>query len=168
MRTETSVWMYGNVWFDPQNPDPEAFQIPVICHSLSRIARFCGRTSYPWSVAAHTIVLYKLVPQKLKKLALLHDVPEIITSDVPHPIKKLLPDFVKLENRILDTVLERFGVSKEGWDELKQKDRELGDLEHKVLQTNEIKELPVENWKVYCHEDNAASELLLLMLKEFD
>lgn len=168
MRPKNAVWMYGDVWFDPTNPNPDAFEIPVICQSLAGIRRFCGRTSYPWSVAAHTIVLYRIVPEHLKQLALLHDVPEVITSDIPNPIKQLLPDVRKLEDSILDVVLAKFGVDKRDYPELKDWDRQLGDLEHKVLQVGELTDLPIDDWRTYCHEGNAAAELLLLMLKEFE
>lgn len=56
--------------------------------SLSRLARWNGNTSRFYSVAEHSIRLWKIAPENLKRAALLHDAAEAFIGDVPAPIRK--------------------------------------------------------------------------------
>ncbi len=56
-------------------------------HSLSQINRYTGQADWPYSVAQHSINLYKLVPTPLRKAALVHDFGESWFNDLASPVK---------------------------------------------------------------------------------
>lgn len=66
--------------------------------TLSRINRWCGGTRWPISVAQHSLFVADLMPPPLRFAGLLHDVPEMFTNDIPHPIKKEIPQLQMLDS----------------------------------------------------------------------
>jgi len=76
------------------NPDPAAFQPDPVARSLSHIRRYAGNYS-DYTVAQHACLVAEVVlrhggipPQVLA--ALHHDDGEIVTSDMPSPVKAWL------------------------------------------------------------------------------
>ena len=111
-----SILLGNGKWLNVLSPDPDCFDPPTIAHSLSCIPRFCGhldQRDFVWSVAAHTILVAKLVPPEAKLLALLHDAPEIVISDIPNPVKQLMPGIDRIERQLLLAVCQRFGLSED-------------------------------------------------------
>lgn len=53
--------------------------------TLAKINRFNGRTSVPWSVASHSLVVEHLCSAELKPWALLHDAHEAFIGDITNP-----------------------------------------------------------------------------------
>lgn len=93
--------------------DPGAFaSLPAekllteIANALSRICRFGGRVARFISVAEHSIhVYYKYAswwPEDYsgQLLALLHDASEAFLGDIVTPLKKLLPAFWAMEQKV--------------------------------------------------------------------
>jgi len=73
--------------------------IEEIASVLSKIPRWLGHTDNFYSVAQHCCWCYDNT--KGNKLeALMHDASEAYLGDCPTPLKKLLPEFNKLENQI--------------------------------------------------------------------
>jgi uncharacterized protein len=107
--------------------EPEFFGFPVdaIAVQLSRLNRFVGATRLPLSVAQHSVEVSDIVRARLRlgslgsreldrmalRWALLHDVAEIVTGDVPAPVKALLGrEYRELEERIERAVRLRFDL----------------------------------------------------------
>jgi len=133
-----SIVGYGRyLRFD--NPDPSCFDPKIIATSLSRIPRYCGHTTTTWSVAAHTILVASMVKPSHLGHALLHDVPEIVTSDIPAPVRELLvdcPALEQLEVTLLRTACERYGVQfdlPEAWCDVHNADLEVRRWEKTAL-----------------------------------
>lgn len=87
-----------------------------IAKVLSRIPRFGGHTTWPYTVAQHSVLVMRALPsdspREWKLWALLHDVHEIATGDVIHPLKK---HFASQKLATLATAMDvfiakRFGV----------------------------------------------------------
>ena len=62
-----------------------------IARSLSRINRWNGNTTRPYSVAEHSIRVASLVAPRLRLAALLHDAAETFIGDWPYPIRQHQP-----------------------------------------------------------------------------
>jgi hypothetical protein len=90
-------------------PTPEMIDIVDIAHGLSNQCRFAGHTKEFYSVAQHSIHVAELAPDNWKLQALLHDASEAYLCDIPRPIKKRLPDYLKIEENLMRVIGEKFG-----------------------------------------------------------
>lgn len=75
---------------DLANLQPENLTAKRIGSTLAKINRFNGRTSVPWSVAAHSLVVEYLCPDELKPWALLHDAHEAFIGDITNTALDLI------------------------------------------------------------------------------
>jgi hypothetical protein len=96
---------------DPFNPDPGEIDIEDIAHSLAFQVRFCGHVSRFMSVAQHCVLVSRLCETlEGQRWGLLHDAAEAYISDVPKPLKKHLPLFQEVEDRVLQAIGQRFNL----------------------------------------------------------
>ena len=79
-----------------------------IAHSLSLQCRFNGHSQLFYSVGEHSCRVSDLCPLELKEWGLLHDAGEAYLSDLPSPLKKHMPYYIKKEEKILKIIGERF------------------------------------------------------------
>lgn len=104
----------------------------VDSYKLSRLERYNHRFRvHDESVAEHSyfVTLFSLMiceklhsSNKIKRMclekALLHDLPEIVTSDIPHDVKEMFPDIRIMLNRFEHDFLEKyFDCVNVQWDE---------------------------------------------------
>ena len=92
-------------------PTPDQVYLEDIAVALSRLPRFMGHSTFPYSVAAHCLYVCALSPPRLKLQALFHDASEAYIGDMPSPFKALMPDYKKVEEDIMVAVAERFGFT---------------------------------------------------------
>ncbi len=111
------------VMFCLTNPRSQDVRSIDIAHALSRIYRFGGHTSRPYSVAEHSVWVSKLVQPEHRLAALLHDAAEAYVGDMVAPLKAMLPGFSVIERRIHEAICERFGISPEIPEEVHAADR---------------------------------------------
>lgn len=97
--------------FDLLEPDPDLFDIEEIAHSLSQLCRFTGHTRWFMSVAQHSVIVSLLVPSEHAFAGLMHDASEAYVGDVARPLKRLLPDYMAIEDKILGAIGQRYGFS---------------------------------------------------------
>jgi len=87
-----------------------------VAHGLATKCRWAGHTRTYYSVAEHSLRVATLVPEYSKApldggtrlQALLHDAAEAYLGDVPAPLKRRLPRYGEIEERLLAVILEAF------------------------------------------------------------
>jgi hypothetical protein len=126
----------------PLELKPEDVNAVDIGVGLSRQYRYTGHTVWPYSVAEHSVHLYRLAPPRLKKAALLHDAMEAYIHDIPRPLKHL-PEFAlyrEAEDRGLEVIFRRFGLDWPMSEELRLMDKRMIPTEYAHLFPHQLKE----------------------------
>jgi 5'-deoxynucleotidase YfbR-like HD superfamily hydrolase len=128
-----TILTYSGHYINVFEPDPEHICIEDIAHGLSHVPRFAGQTRKVISVAEHCVYVCNAVPEPFKLEALLHDASEAYLMDIPKPIKRLLPDYVALEQGLMKAISDKFRISHPNSDEVKRADKEALKYEHYQL-----------------------------------
>lgn len=114
----------GSAFF-PLDARPEEIGIETIGRALSRSCRYNGQlrddVEY-YSVAQHSVWVSYHVPAEDALCALLHDATEAYLGDMIRPLKKAMPMFVEVEDRLWRVIAERFGLPAEMPDTVKRAD----------------------------------------------
>lgn len=121
--------------FYPNDFKPSDVCIEDVAHALSMECRYGGHTRTFYSVAEHCCLLCdhvmtsvgtsRLTLYEMARVALLHDAAEAYVSDMTRPLKKVLPSFKMLENRVETVVFEALGVDDHMPDWLKRLDQRI-------------------------------------------
>lgn len=107
--------------FDLLDPLSSEFGIEDIAHGLANVCRYAGQCRSFYSVAEHSLLVSETV-DRYHFEALLHDAAEAFIGDITRPLKKLLPDYRKIEAGIEDAVAERFGLDRAAKATIKEAD----------------------------------------------
>lgn len=107
--------------------------IEMIAHSLSQLNRYTGHALFPYSVAQHTSLLIDIVPRRLKRAAAMHDWSETLMSDIAHPIKRELPEYMRVESVIQERIFDEFEEPWENMEAVTPFDRRICADEMRVL-----------------------------------
>lgn len=92
------------------NPDPSSIHLEDIAHSLSHLCRFNGHSNRFYSVAQHSVLVADLLPKELQLLGLMHDATEAYLGDVATPLKRLIPEYQRIENNFWQSVSTKFNL----------------------------------------------------------
>lgn len=104
---------------NPANPQPSDICMEDISLGLAKQERFDGNTISPYSVAQHSCVVADLVAAgwggcnptlETVKAALLHDASEAYIGDIVQPLKRLLPDYARIEELWTRAIFVRYGI----------------------------------------------------------
>jgi len=104
---EVPTWMVEEL-------KPEMIAPVSLYKGLSKECRFARQIDGFYSVAQHSVIMRVmaekegLLPPDQLIYCLLHDAAEAYLGDIATPIKLCLPDFQKLEDRVLRVIFERF------------------------------------------------------------
>lgn len=109
--------------FWPMDARANEVCIHDIAHSLSNMCRFAGHIKRFYSVAQHCVLVSQLIENSSSKLGLntpyhqlvglTHDASEAYLVDIPRPIKRFLPGYVRMEQKLQRVIAEAFGVHME-------------------------------------------------------
>lgn len=117
-------------------PTTDMISIFDIAHALSNICRFGGHSRFFYSVAQHSVIVAKLAPEYLRKMALLHDAPEAYVGDVIKPLKNILGDrYEHIEGDFWSVIAKQFSVVYSQYlEQIKCYDMEALEVEHEYFQ----------------------------------
>ena len=109
-RSESWILTYSGRHVELPNPDPEEINISDIARGLSRECRFSGQCQEFYSVAQHSVLASRIVTKEYALEALLHDAAEAYLRDIPHPLKRLLPEYSRIERALERVIRNKFGL----------------------------------------------------------
>ncbi len=122
-------------------PDPADIDINDIAHSLARICRFGGHVRRFYSVADHCLHVQDLLEGPgtsgwdILLQGLMHDAAEAYIVDVPKPVKRLVPEYKKIELRIEWAIAKRFSLPFEAFG---SGDVKAADLKSTATEANQL------------------------------
>lgn len=104
----TFITTHSGLSVNMASPTPQMIDPSDIGRSLSRICRFGGHTRQHYSVAQHCVLASQFVPAEHQLTALMHDATEAYVGDMVSPLKALMPEFKRVEERFWLAIAERF------------------------------------------------------------
>lgn len=109
------TWLttFSGQHLDFSNPNLLAFNIADIAQGLSHECRFAGQISDFYSVAQHSVLCSMIVPPQYQREALMHDATEAYMKDIPAPLKRMLPDYARIERQIDGLIREKYELPRE-------------------------------------------------------
>lgn len=110
-----SLVTYKGIQFDYINPTPEMVDVEDIIRSISRLNRFVGHSKRAYTVGEHTFLclfMAELLGYSYREqlLVLLHDFTEAYVADMPAPLKKLIPEYSVIEERVEKAIYQHVGI----------------------------------------------------------
>ncbi len=124
-QTESCIGVTGGEFFDLLRPHEMEFNIEVIANALSNICRYTGHVDRFYSVAEHCVLVSRACPPKYALEGLLHDASEAYVGDVSSPLKRLLPDYRKIEEDVQSALAVAFGLVYPFPEEIHRADKQL-------------------------------------------
>lgn len=118
---------------DYLDPQPDQICIEDIATALSRESRFNGHMEAYYSVAQHSVLVSEIVPPAMALEGLLHDATEAFMKDLPSPLKQLLPDYQRIEDRLDGVIRTKFRIPVSLSPQVKHADRILLATERRDL-----------------------------------
>lgn len=122
--TQIPEWFetYSGIKFYPLNPKVEDINIIDIVNSLTQLVRAGGHFKHFYSIASHLINCTSEAEQRTKdwdkdkqeeflKQVFIHDFTEAYVSDLVSPLKRSIPEYKEVENKIEQVIYEKFGVT---------------------------------------------------------
>jgi 5'-deoxynucleotidase YfbR-like HD superfamily hydrolase len=133
--------------FYPLDPREKEVDLKDIAHALSMQVRFGGHCKFFYSVAQHSLAVYKMLerynyPRKILLHGLLHDAEEAYMIDLPTPIKKDIPQYKSMAKNIQEIIIRSLNIPKlqeYEKDTIKYYDRLVGSYEASIL-------MPCKTW----------------------
>ena len=107
------ITTYLKKHFDPVNADINDIEIADIAHALSLLCRANGHFVHFYSVAQHSLNCAKEAKmrgysKRVQLGCLLHDASEAYLSDVTRPIKAQLPKYLEVEEKLQNTIFDKW------------------------------------------------------------
>ncbi len=109
-RTNPWITTFTGKHFHQLNPSPNEICIEDIAHGLSNMCRYNGQCTPFYSVAQHSIELFRIVPEELRPVALFHDASEAYIHDITSLLKEILPQYLLIESNITKAIFEKFSI----------------------------------------------------------
>ena len=115
MEMKPFIELYSGLPFWYDKLDENTYDINDIAHALSMQCRYNGHCNYFYSVAEHCILMFdyaqytlNITDNNILRTILMHDASEAYLSDIPRPLKQLLPDYIKVEKELENVLAKEF------------------------------------------------------------
>jgi 5'-deoxynucleotidase YfbR-like HD superfamily hydrolase len=167
------ITTYSGIKFSLIDPKPENVRIEDIGKGLSYKGHFSGQTPKFFSIAQHSVLVHDLIPKRARNknpeiamLALLHDASEAYIGDMVKPLKVLLPEFQKIENRLQSVILHSFGIEEELMNYVKPYDIQAQEIEYNFFYNNRASngifyQSPEDSYKEFIEKYNKVLKQLV-------
>ena len=139
-QTESCISTVSGRFFDLLAPEDYEYDISEIGHALSHICRYTGHANKFYSVAEHSVLVSRIVPSHLSLCGLLHDASEAFVGDVSSPLKKLLPEYKKIEEAIQKSIANYFNLPYPFPKEIHEADKRMYWQERQSIADNGIRD----------------------------
>lgn len=121
----SAIKTYSGVMFDPINVNAELICIEDIAHALSFICRANGHFKSFYSVGQHCLNCAMEAKERGYSLrvqlgCLLHDGSEAYLSDVTRPVKKAMPEYLKIEEPLQTAIWDKWITPRLTQEEIEQ------------------------------------------------
>lgn len=120
MRTGDAYGTFAGVVFWPMDPRSEEVTPEDIARALSWLCRWGRHCSRWYSVAEHSLRVMSVAmalatEQRVRAplvgaYGLLHDAGEAYLTDIPRPVRRFIPGWLEIEERVHEAILERFAL----------------------------------------------------------
>jgi len=129
------ITTYSGIKFGFVDIDKSLIYIGDIAHALSNICRFGGHTKEFYSVAEHSVLVSRNVSKEAAIYGLMHDAGEAYLMDIPRPIKQFAPKLERLEQKLLNAIVEKYNIpiNKKIIEEVKDADNRILEAEGAVV-----------------------------------
>lgn len=144
--TPNCIRTYSGIYMNVFEPTAEMICIEDIAHALSHLCRFGGHTPQFYSVAQHSYICAHFVSDKGRLQALMHDASEAYLLDIPSPIKKALPGYKIMEDKLMQLISRKYKFSYPLTPEVKKADQCMLEVEWNKLVINKDKADQLECW----------------------
>lgn len=119
------ILTYTKIKFFPLEPVKEGIKIEDIAHSLSLMTRANGHCRHFYSVAQHSISCCQEAKSRgyseiVQLGCLLHDASESYISDLTRPVKRNMPEYFAIEEKLQNIIYDRFGLGDLSEDDRRQ------------------------------------------------
>lgn len=140
----TAILTASGFVLDLTKPDATGLPVEDVARALAYQPRWCGATKHFYSVAEHSVMVSRLVPESLAYDALWHDSIEFIQGDWPSPLKIYLGrDSINQKLEPIEAALaRRFGFQRH-LEEVKKADL--------VAMATELRDLLPSAWMDWGH-----------------
>ena len=109
----------------PMAPEVDDIDPVDIAHALSLLCRYGGHVNRFYSVAEHCVLMSRAVSPVNALWALLHDATEAYLGDMIRPLKRAMPEYRDIEDRLKAVICDRFGIGHQCPPEVKLADNRI-------------------------------------------
>ena len=131
-----TIATYSKSYFNFVDPDSTPVELVDIARGLANTCRYGGQVSRFYSVAEHSVLASYLVEPEHAYDALMHDAAEAFIGDMPKPLKVMLPDYMRFEEIVENSIFRQFSVTNPLPQEIKTVDIQMLILEKEQLLGN--------------------------------